>query len=119
METALTGWLADGGGRHWVHYGAHLLVPFALARLWFGERWRAAAAIMLCTMVIDLDHLLADPVFDSDRCGIGFHPLHGAWAGAGYAAMLAVPSWPWRAAAIGLLWHLCTDALDCAMMAPA
>ncbi len=41
---------------------------------------------MLATMAIDLDHLLADPVFDPDRFCIGFHPLHTVWAGVGYAA---------------------------------
>lgn len=117
MEQIAITWLVDAGGRHWIHYGAHLLVPFAFARLLFREHWQGAAAIMLGTMVIDLDHLLADPVFDPERCGIGFHPLHTAWAGGAYGAMLAVPSWRWRAAALGLLWHLATDALDCALMA--
>ena len=28
--------------------------------------------------LIDLDHLLADPVYAPDRCSIGFHPLHTA-----------------------------------------
>ena len=28
---------------------------------------------MLTTMLIDLDHLLANPVFDPDRCSINFH----------------------------------------------
>ena len=32
--------------------------------------------IMVSTMVIDLDHLLANPVYGPQRCGIGFHPLH-------------------------------------------
>ena len=44
---------------------------------------------MLATMVVDLDHLLADPILDPQRCGIGFHPLHRS-GNALYAAALAV-----------------------------
>ena len=29
----------------------------------------------MLTMMVDLDHLIADPIFDPQRC-IGFHPLH-------------------------------------------
>ena len=32
--------------------------------------------ILIATMVVDLDHLLATPVYDAARCSIGFHPLH-------------------------------------------
>ncbi len=58
---------------------------------------------MLATMLIDLDHLLADPVYDPARCSIGFHPLHSWWAAAIYLAMAAVPSWKWRAVPVGCL----------------
>ena len=64
-------------------------------------------------MVIDLDHLLADPIFDPNRCGIGVHPLHTVWAGIVYLGMMTVPSWRVRSGATGCLWHLCTDAVDC------
>ncbi len=60
-----------------VHYGFHLAVPFAFARLLFErEIWLKADLIMLATMLIDLDHLVASPIFDTNRCSIGFHPLH-------------------------------------------
>ena len=68
---------------------------------------------MASTILIDVDHLLATAVFDPDRCSIGFHPLHTVWAALIYAALLALPSWKCRAAGVGCLWHLCTDALDC------
>lgn len=99
--------------RHVVHYTNHLLVPFVLGRLLWGERWLTAGLIMACTMLIDLDHLLADPIFDPERCSIGFHPLHTLWAAAVYALLLLLRSWKWRAVGLGCLWHLCTDALDC------
>ena len=99
--------------RHIIHYSFHLLVPFVLAKLFWKGNWWKAGLIMVGTIVIDLDHLLADPIFDPGRCGIGFHPLHTLWAGIAYGGLLAVPSWKIRAVAIGCLWHLCTDAIDC------
>ena len=35
---------------------------------------------MYAVMLIDLDHLLATPIFDPARCSIGFHPLHSYYA---------------------------------------
>lgn len=99
--------------RHLIHYSLHLLVPFAIAKLFWKENWRTAGFIMLATMLMDLDHLLADPIFDPNRCSLGFHPLHTVWAGLVYCGLLAMPSWKWRAVAVGCLWHLCTDFIDC------
>ncbi len=102
--------------RHVVHYALHLLAPFAFGKLFWKENWWKAGLIMLGTMLIDLDHLLADPIFDPNRCSIGLHPLHTLWAGMAYAGLLAIPSWKWRAVAVGCLWHLCTDAVDCLLI---
>jgi hypothetical protein len=71
---------------------------------------------MVGTIAIDLDHLLADPIFASDRCSIGFHPLHTLWAGIVYGGLIVVPSWKVRVVGIGCLWHLCTDAIDCLLL---
>ncbi len=101
--------------RHLLHYVLHLVMPFVFAQLLWKNNARAAALVMLATMLIDLDHLLADPIFDPNRCSIGFHPLHTVWAGAGYACLMAGPSWKWRAVSLGCLWHLCTDYIDCLM----
>ena len=98
--------------RHIIHYLFHLLVPFVFGKLFWKENWWKAGLIMVGTMVIDLGHLLADPIFDPDRCGISFHPLHTHRAGMVYAGLLAVSSWKVRAVAIGCLWHLSTDAID-------
>jgi hypothetical protein len=103
--------------RHAIHYGFHLIVPFVLGRLFWKQNWWQAGLIMTAMSAIDLDHLLADPVFDPDRCSIGFHPLHTLWAGVVYGGLLAIPSWKWRAVGVGCLWHLCTDAIDCMIAA--
>jgi hypothetical protein len=99
--------------RHSIHYGLHLLGPFLLAKLFWKENHLKAACIMLATMLMDLDHLLAQPVFDPQRCSLGFHPLHTAWAALIYLAIMFVPSWKWRALALGCLFHLLTDGIDC------
>lgn len=99
--------------RHVVHYTNHFVIPFAIAHVFWRERRWAAGLIMASTILIDVDHLLADPIFDPNRCSIGFHPLHTQWAAIAYALLLAIPSWNVRAFGIGCLWHLCTDALDC------
>ncbi|MEO1044161.1 MAG: DUF6122 family protein [Pseudomonadota bacterium] len=104
-----------------LHYSGHFIAPFLIAWIiWHNaddpRRWWQAALIMVATIAIDLDHLLADPVFDPDRCSIGFHPLHTIWAALVYAALLLVPRWWVRAIGLGCLWHLVTDAGDCVMM---
>lgn len=99
-----------------LHYGSHFLAPCAVAGILFGkQRWLTAAGLMVAANVIDADHLLATPVFDPNRCSIGFHPLHTGYAAAVYAAALLVPNWKIRALALGCLWHLATDGMDCVM----
>jgi len=98
---------------HLIHYSLHLLSPFVFGKLFFKSHWWNASLIMLATMAIDIDHLFANPIFDANRCSIGFHPLHTIWAAAIYTMLLIIPSWKWRAIAIGCLWHLCTDLIDC------
>ncbi len=98
-----------------LHYGGHWIAPFFIARLAAAGGWLRFAAVMLSANLIDLDHLLADPIFDSGRCSIGFHPMHGWVATFAYLAMLAIPRWWVRAFGIGALWHLAIDWGDCTM----
>lgn len=99
-----------------IHYSFHFLMPFAIARVVFGpESWVVASFLMIAANIIDADHLLATPIFDPNRCSIGFHPLHSGLAAAAYSAALLIPSWKVRAFALGCLWHLATDSLDCVM----
>ena len=97
-----------------VHYSGHFLLPGLVAWLFFRENWRRAWWIMLATMLVDLDHLLANPLFDPNRCSIGFHPLHTSYAIAAYVLMLAFPRL--RIVAVGLLLHMLTDYQDCCWM---
>ncbi len=70
---------------------------------------------MMLAMAIDIDHLLATPIFDPDRCGIGFHPLHTYPAMILYGAMFAIPKL--RVLALGLMIHVVLDGLDCVLIA--
>lgn len=103
-----------------LHYSAHWIMPFAIAYLIWrnssdSKLWLKAGFIMIACNFIDIDHLLATPIFDPNRCSIGFHPLHTIWAAAIYTLMLCVPRWWVRAIGLGCLWHLITDGGDCIM----
>lgn len=97
-----------------IHYGLHLLFPGLIAWLFFRKNWKKAWLIMVATMLVDLDHLLAEPVFDPNRCSIGFHPLHSYYAIGIYFILAFFPFF--RILAIGLLWHMVTDFQDCLWM---
>ena len=98
-----------------LHYGGHWLVPFLIAQAIWPANWLRAGLVIASANLIDLDHLLADPIFNPDRCSTGFHLLHGWQAALGFAALLLVPRWWVRAFGIGTLWHLAVDYGDCLM----
>lgn len=98
-----------------VHYFLHLIFPGIVAWLFYCDRWARAWLVLLATMLVDADHLLARPIFDSCRCSIGFHPLHGYTAIGGYFLLLLHPKT--RLVGIGLLMHMATDGVDCAFSA--
>ena len=94
-----------------IHYGLHFLAPLGIAKIFYKEQWQRAYLILLGTILIDLDHLLASPIFDANRCSINFHPLHTYYALAFYIALLSFKKT--RLIGIGLCLHFLTDALDC------
>ena len=94
-----------------IHYFLHFVFPVFIAYFFFKNAWKKAYLIMLMTMLVDLDHLLANPIFDPNRCSIGFHPLHSYVAIIIYFILL-FPS-KTRILAIGLLMHMTADWIDC------
>ena len=100
--------------RSYIHLGLHLLVPAIIAAIFFREKFLRVWITMSATMLVDLDHLLADPVYDPGRCSIGFHPLHQYPAIAAYGILLIWPKL--RIVAIGLLTHVALDSVDCVCM---
>ena len=94
-----------------VHYGFHFLVPLAISILFYKKTWKLAYLIFIGTILIDLDHLLASPIFDASRCSINFHPLHSYYAIGVYTIML-IPK-KTRILGIALILHMFADYLDC------
>lgn len=66
---------------------------------------------MMATMLVDLDHLLASPIYDPLRCSIGFHPLHSLLLIAVYCALCLYSKT--RLIGLGLLLHMLLDSMDC------
>lgn len=111
-----------------IHIALHFIVPLTVALAFYRDRWRNATLLMLATLVVDADHLLASPIYDPERCSIGFHPLHTAPLIAAYALAFALPLLAGREAGtgrlrpaarvihllgLGLLIHMALDGLDC------
>ena len=96
------------------HLLLHFAVPGAVAWIFFRARWRRAWLVMLLTMAVDLDHLLADPIYDPGRCSIGFHPLH-TYAMIPVYLLLCLPR-PTRLVGLGLVIHMALDGADCLLM---
>jgi hypothetical protein len=97
-----------------LHLVLHAVVPLAVALLFYRGQWKRAWIIMFATMLVDLDHLVADPIYDPDRCSIGFHPLH-TWPAIAVYVLLTIPR-PTRLVGLGLVIHMALDGLDCLLM---
>lgn len=97
-----------------IHYGIHFLVPIIVGLLFYKDYRGKAVLILLAGIVIDIDHLWADPLFDPDRCSINFHPLHTYWAIGLYFLMLIPPKT--RIFGLALVIHIVADTVDCLLM---
>ncbi|WP_298894710.1 DUF6122 family protein [uncultured Psychroserpens sp.] len=97
-----------------VHYGIHFLLPLIIALVFFRKQWIIAYLIMLGTFIIDLDHMLANPMFDPNRCSINFHPLHSYYAIGVYVLLVIWKKT--RPIGLGLVIHIIADQADCWMM---
>ncbi|CAN5917721.1 hypothetical protein BH24BAC1_BH24BAC1_26550 [soil metagenome] len=93
------------------HIFLHGAVPVAVAWLFFRSQFKRAALLMLATNLVDLDHLLADPIVDPDRCSIGYHLLHQYWAIGVYVVLTFPPKT--RLIGLGLVIHMVLDYIDC------
>ena len=111
-----------------IHIILHFIVPLLIAFAFYRSRWRNASLIMIATMIVDSDHLLAEPIYDPNRCSIGFHPLHTTPAIIFYVSMFVLPiilrrrddmqkyhsaTRIVRLAGLGLLIHMALDCIDC------
>lgn len=97
-----------------VHYFLHFGFPLFIALVVYPKKWKRVYFILLLTLLVDLDHLWAEPIYDPDRCSINYHFLHSYYAIIIYS--LAMFYKPTRIIALGLLLHMLTDSIDCIWM---
>ncbi|WP_251359394.1 DUF6122 family protein [Kangiella sp. TOML190] len=96
-----------------MHIFLHFAIPLLVALLFFRKQWQKAFIIMILAMLIDIDHLLAAPIYDASRCSIGFHPLHTIIPITAYFLMCFFKKT--RLIGIGLMIHIILDSIDCQM----
>jgi hypothetical protein len=113
-----------------LHLLLHVLVPLVVAfYLAPKAKWKMVFMVMVATMVVDVDHLLATPIYAPNRCSILFHPLHQVLPMVVYALMVI---WPllvvvlkrklkpvefWTGwVGLGLVIHMLLDGVDCYWM---
>ncbi len=101
--------------REAIHYGIHFLLPVLVGYLAYPGKRLRAVLILWAGLLIDLDHLLADPIFDPGRCSIGFHPLHSYPAITAYFLLLFYGKT--RIFGLALMIHILADAADCGLLA--
>lgn len=94
-----------------LHIALHFLLPALVAAMFFPKNWVYAYLIMVATMLVDLDHLLATPIYDASRCSIGFHPLHKLPLVALYLVLCFFPRT--QLLGLGLSIHMVLDSIDC------
>ena len=100
--------------RFWIHYGIHFLLPIIIGLYFYKEHRLQIILILLAGILIDVDHLWANPIFDPNRCSINFHFLHTYWAIAAYFLLLFFQKT--RVFGIALLIHILADTADCYLM---
>ncbi|APQ18452.1 DUF6122 family protein [Maribacter hydrothermalis] len=93
------------------HYGIHFIVPILIAFYFYKDNKFWVAIILLLGILIDVDHILANPMFDPDRCSINFHPLHSYWAIGAYTILFTFKKT--RIIGLALLIHILADTVDC------
>jgi hypothetical protein len=99
-----------------LHISYHFIIPAIIAAIFFRADWKHVYLLLIATMLVDVDHLLANPIYDPTRCSIGFHPLHSFIAIIMYSILCFLPKPRYlRIIAIGLMIHMFLDSLDCQM----
>ena len=94
-----------------IHLFLHVAVPALLTLIFFRQRAVPVFALLMAGIVIDVDHLLATPIYDPQRCSMGYHFLHTWPAVLVYGLLCCFPRS--RILGIGLLVHMGLDTGDC------
>jgi hypothetical protein len=86
-------------------------VPILVALVFYKKDSLKVALVLLAGIIIDIDHLIASPIFDAVRCSINFHPLHSYWAIVCYVLLFIIPKT--RIWGLAFLIHILADYVDC------
>ena len=93
----------------------HLIADVILIAAVWGKKDAKEGAILawqvFASNLIDLDHFLAEPIYDPARCGINFHPLHSWYMFPIYAIGSIYGRYKyffW-----GVILHIILDTMDC------
>ena len=97
-----------------IHILLHFLVPGLVARFAFKQKRWTAFLWMIAGILIDVDHFFAVPIYDPQRCSVGFHPLH-LYEIIPLYIILCFPAQT-RALGVGLCIHIFLDQVDCLLM---
>lgn len=93
------------------HLLLHVAVPLVVAGLFFRSDFWRSSLLLLAGILIDVDHVLASPVLDVDRCSVGYHLLHNYWLIVLYLVLAIIPKT--RLIGLGLVIHIVLDWLEC------
>jgi len=103
---------------NWILHGISNLA--LLGAIWYANRKTTTkeemgkyALAAFGANLIDIDHLLATPIYDPDRCGINYHPLHSWYMIPIYFGGLFFKNKYVRVFFASVLIHLTLDAIDC------
>lgn len=97
-----------------IHYGIHFGIPVLLAFWLYRPYFSRSLLILWGGILIDIDHLWATPLFDPERCSVGFHTFH-QWPFIALYILLLF----WRRSRIvglALVIHIMADLTDCYLM---
>lgn len=94
-----------------LHMVLHVAVPVAVAAFFYKPKFKRAALLMLAGILIDVDHVVAVPILDPERCSVGYHLLHSYWLIPAYIALAIYPRT--RLVGLGLVIHIVLDATAC------
>lgn len=97
-----------------LHYGIHFVIPILIGFVFFKDNRIKVILLLLAGMLIDVDHLLASPIFDPNRCSINFHPLHSYWAIILYCILPFFKKT--RIIGLALIIHIIADIVDCLLI---
>ena len=101
--------------RSTIHVISHVVVPTGIAYIMKTENnWKNRALTYFSANFVDIDHFLAQPVYDPNRCSINFHPSHSEYALFGFSLLALNPQT--KDLGTGLLIHMGLDYIDCELM---